>query len=402
MSTATHIATNRHYSVIQGRGTAFYGLVAILAALVVAGLWAAHGMESNGHHVTGMNNQIVWGIPHVFAVFMIVTASGALNGASLASVLGRSQYAPYARLSGLLAMALLLGGLAIITLDLGRPERLPVALTHFNMRSVFAWNIFFYTGFLVLTSVYLWTLMERRMNPLTKTVGTVLLVWRLSLTTATGLIFGVLVAREAYDAVIMPPLFIAMSLSLGSAAYLLLLFAVSHFTGRVLDDAVVAGLRRLLVIFVLAVLFFVGVLHGAKLSAAQFQGIERFLLVDGGAITWLFWAGQIGAGSLLALCLLLWRRTAASRAWIATACMLVLLGGLVQIYVIIIGGQAYPLNIFPGKQIIESSFFDGVVAHYQPSVPEFLLAFGGLAMAVLMVVVAMKALQFLPNTGGAG
>jgi molybdopterin-containing oxidoreductase family membrane subunit len=230
----------------------------------------------------------------------------------------------------------------------------------------------------------------------------VLLVWRLSLTTATGLIFGVLVAREAYDAVIMSPMFIAMSLSLGSAAYLLLLLAVSHFTGRVLDDAVVAGLKRLLVIFVLIVLFFVGVLHGAKLSAAQFQGIERFLLVDGGVITWLFWAGQIGAGSLLAAGILLWRRTAASRAWIATACTLVLLGGLAQIYVIIIGGQAYPLNIFPGKQIIESSFFDGVVAHYQPSVPEFLLAFGGLAMAVLMVVVAMKALQFLPNTGGAG
>ena len=84
------------------------------------------------------------------------------------------------------------------------------------------------------------------------------------------------------------------------------------------------------------------------------------------------------------------------------ACTLVLLGGLAQVYVIIIGGQAYPLNIFPGKQIIESSFFDGVVVHYQPSVPEFLLAFGGLAMAVLMVVVAMKALRFLPDTGGAG
>ena len=402
MATATNIAASRRYSVIRGRGAAFHGLVAALVALLAAGLWAAHGMDSNGHHVTGMNNQIVWGIPHVFAVFLIVAASGALNGASLASVLGRSQYAPYARLSGLLAMALLLGGLAIITLDLGRPERLPVALTHFNMRSVFAWNVFFYTGFLVLTSIYLWTLMERRMNPLAKPVGTVLLVWRLSLTTATGLIFGVLVAREAYDAIIMSPMFIAMSLSLGSAAYLLLLLAVSHFAGRALDAAVVDGLRRLQVLFVLAVLFFVALLHGAKLYAAEFHGIERFLLVEGGAITWLFWAGQIGAGSLLALWLLIWRRTAASRAWIATACALVLLGGLAQVYVIIVGGQAYPLNIFPGKDIVESSFFDGVIAYYQPSIPEFLLAFGGVALAALIVVVGMRVLQFLPNAGGAG
>ena len=67
-------------------------------------------MEAEGHHVTGMTNQIVWGIPHVFAVFLIVTASGALNVASLSSVMGQKIYAPYARLSALLAIALLLGG----------------------------------------------------------------------------------------------------------------------------------------------------------------------------------------------------------------------------------------------------------------------------------------------------
>jgi molybdopterin-containing oxidoreductase family membrane subunit len=358
-------------------------------------------MEVQGHYVTGMSNQIVWGIPHVFAVFLIVAASGALNGASLASVLGRTLYAPYARLSGLLAIALLLGGLAIICLDLGRPERLVVALTHFNMTSVFAWNVFFYTGFIVLTCLYLWTLMERRMNRLTKSVGTALLVWRVSLTTATGLIFGVLVAREAYDAAIMAPLFIAMSLSFGSAAYLLLLLVTFDCTGRSLDDAVVLGLKRLLVLFVIVVLFFVAVLHATKLYAADYQGVERFLLVDGGAITLLFWAGQIGAGSLLPLGLLLWRRTAASRAWIAAACVLVLVGGLAQVYVIIIGGQAVPLAIFPGKEVIESSFFDGVVAHYQPALPEFLLAFGGVAFALLVVVLCMKILQFLPKTRSA-
>jgi Ni/Fe-hydrogenase subunit HybB-like protein len=401
MATATNIAGSSHFGVIEGRGAAFYALVAGLAAVVAAGLWAAHSMEVQGHYVTGMSNQIVWGIPHVFAVFLIVAASGALNGASLASVLGRTLYAPYARLSGLLAIALLLGGLAIICLDLGRPERLVVALTHFNMTSVFAWNVFFYTGFIVLTCLYLWTLMERRMNRLTKSVGTALLVWRVSLTTATGLIFGVLVAREAYDAAIMAPLFIAMSLSFGSAAYLLLLLVTFDCTGRSLDDAVVLGLKRLLVLFVIVVLFFVAVLHATKLYAADYQGVERFLLVDGGAITLLFWAGQIGAGSLLPLGLLLWRRTAASRAWIAAACVLVLVGGLAQVYVIIIGGQAVPLAIFPGKEVIESSFFDGVVAHYQPALPEFLLAFGGVAFALLVVVLCMKILQFLPKTRSA-
>ncbi len=61
--------------------------------------------------------------------------------------------------------------------------------------------------------------------------------------------------------------------------------------------------------------------------------------------------------------------TGKSRGWIGIACALVILGGLAQMYVIIIGGQAYPLEIFPGKDVT-SSFFDGVVNTYTPSLPE--------------------------------
>ncbi|NIP45755.1 MAG: molybdopterin oxidoreductase [Gammaproteobacteria bacterium] len=397
MALAGNITGSSDFTVIEGRSAGFYALVAALAALAVIGLWAAHIMESEGHHVTGMTNQIVWGMPHVFAVLLIVTASGVLNAASLSSVMGQKIYAPYARLSALLAIALLVGGLVVITLDLGRPDRLVIALTHFNMKSVFAWNVFFYTGFLALAALYLWTLMERRMNRLTKPVGVVLLVWRLTLTTFTGLIFGVLVAREAYDVAMMAPMFIAMSLSFGTAAYILLLLATCHCSGRTLDDAVVLGLKRLLAIFVIVVLYFVALFHGVKLYAAGYQGVERFLLVDGGMFPRLFWLGQIVAGSLVPLALIGLRATGRSRAAIALAAALVLVGGFIQMYVIIIGGQAYPLQIFPGKEIIESSFFDGVVHGYRASLPEILLGLGGVALSMLIVVLAMKVLQFLPQ-----
>ena len=397
MTTITDPMNNADLKAIDGRSGGFYALLAGLAVVVVAGLWAAHTMEAQGHHVTGMNNQIVWGIPHVFAVFLIVSASGALNAASLSSLMGQKIYTPYARLSGLLAMALLLGGLAIITLDLGRPERVMVALSHFNMASVFAWNVFFYTGFLLLAALYLWTLMERTMNRLTKPVAAVLLAWRLTLTTATGLIFGVLVARQAYDTVIMAPLFIAMSLSFGSAAFTLLLLAASDWTDRPLDDAVLRALRRMMALCIIVVLCFVAIFHGVKLYAVGFDGVEAFLLVDGGVFPLLFWLGQIAAGSLLPLWLLMWRPLAAAPARTATAAGLVLLGGLAQVYVIVIGAQAFPLEIFPGKQIIESSFYDGVINHYHPSLLEFLLAFAGVAMALMIVVLCMKILPFLPR-----
>ena len=213
------------YSEIQGNSNRFYALAALLVVFMLLALGSAYYMEHYGHFVTGMNNQIVWGMPHVFAIFLIVAASGALNVASIGTVFSKAVYKPLGRLSGLLAVALLVGGLIVLVLDLGRPDRLIVAMTKYNFKSIFAWNIFLYVGFMVIVAAYLWLQMERRMNRFAKSAGMVAFIWRLVLTTGTGSIFGFLVAREAYDSAIMAPLFIAMSLSFGLAAYILVLLA---------------------------------------------------------------------------------------------------------------------------------------------------------------------------------
>ena len=134
----------------------YWGLLLLLAILTAVGIGAAHHMDVEGHHISGMNNQIVWGLPHVFAIFLIVAASGALNLASIASVFGKVEYKPLARFSAVLSIALLVGGLAVLLLDLGRPDRLIVAITHYNFRSIFAWNMILYSGFIVIVLTYLW------------------------------------------------------------------------------------------------------------------------------------------------------------------------------------------------------------------------------------------------------
>jgi Ni/Fe-hydrogenase subunit HybB-like protein len=353
-------------------------------------------MEHNGHWVTGMDNQIVWGMPHVFAIFLIVAASGALNVASIGSVFGKKMYKPLAPLSGLLAVALLIGGLAVLVLDLGRPDRLIIAMTHYNFKSIFAWNIILYNGFLAIVVVYLWTMMEQRMNPYKETAGKVAFVWRLILTTGTGSIFGWLVARQAYDAALMAPMFIVMSFSFGLAIYLLVLMATYRMTSRPLGDYVVKRLKNLLGVFILAVLYFVMVYHLSNLYATEHHGVEAFILRDGGIFTTLFWFVQIILGSLVPLALLYHPTTGANRTAISIASILVVIGGIAQVYVILIGGQAYPLISFPGYEVT-SSFADGVINHYSPSAPEIMLGVMGIAIALAMVAVAVKVLRFLPE-----
>jgi len=376
-------------------GPRFYSLLGFIGLFVLAGLAAAFYMEHNGHYVTGMTNQIVWGTPHVFAVFLIVAASGALNVASISSVFGRVPYKPLARLSGLLAIALLVGGLMVLVLDLGRPDRLIVAMTKYNFKSIFAWNIFLYTGFMAVVGVYLWMMMERRMNRFTRMSGLFAFIWRLILTTGTGSIFGFLVARQAYDSALMAPMFVIMSFSFGLAIFILVLMAAYKWSDRPLGDAILYRLKNLLGVFIASVLYFVMVYHLTNLYITENHGIERFILLDGGIYTQLFWIVQVLIGSLLPLALLYLPSTGKSRGWIGISCALVILGGLAQMYIIIIGGQAYPLEIFPGKEV-SSSFFDGVVNTYTPSLPEVVLGIGGVAIALAAVVVGIRVLRFLP------
>ncbi|UCH52965.1 MAG: polysulfide reductase NrfD, partial [Pseudomonadota bacterium] len=304
------------YSEIEGRG-GFLFLLALLGAIALAGAGASWYMEHNGHWITGMSNQIIWGLPHVFAVFLIVAASGALNVASIASVFGRAMYKPLSRLSALLSIALLAGGLAVLVLDLGRPDRLIVAMTYYNFKSIFAWNIFLYTGFFAIVIVYLWMMMERRMQAYSKPVGMFAFVWRLILTTGTGSIFGFLVARDAYDTALLAPMFIVFSFAYGLAIFLLVIMASMRWTGREFGDAVFGRLRNLLGVFVAASLYFVTVYHLTNLYITQRHGVEAFILLEGGVYTKMFWVGQVMIGGVIPLIICFHSALGKSRALVA-------------------------------------------------------------------------------------
>jgi len=386
---------------IEGNSMGYLGLLAFLGAFVLAALGSTYYMEHNGHWVTGMNNQIVWGMPHVFAVFLIVAASGALNIASIASVFNNKIYKPLAPLSTLLALALLIGGLMILVLDLGRSDRLIVAMTEYNFKSIFAWNMILYNGFFVVVGIYAWTNLDRTMAKYKRYAGFAAFIWRLALTTGTGSIFGFLVARSGYDMAMMAPMFIIMSFSFGLAIYLLVLMASYNWTGRELGDVIVLRLRKLLGTFVAAVLYFVIVYHLTNLYAAEHHGYEAFILLGengGSSYSNIFWFVQIIIGSLLPLAMIYAPGVIKCRKTLAAACVLVIIGGMAQMYTIIIGGQAYPMEIFPGMEVLESTFYDGQATQYSASLPEIMLGLGGMAMSMIVVALGVNVLGFLPKS----
>jgi molybdopterin-containing oxidoreductase family membrane subunit len=143
------------------------------------------------------------------------------------------------------------------------------------------------------------------------------------------------------------------------------------------------------------VLFLTIVYHLAKLYATELHEIELFILLHGGVYTVLFWVGQVLIGSMAPIVLLFWPSEFSTRRLVVASSM-VIAGGFAQLYVIIIGGQAYPLQLFPGLES-SSSFFDGKIANYTPSFAEFALGMGGVGFALLVTVLVMRVLPFLPG-----
>mgnify|MGYP000373116091 CR=1 FL=1 len=122
---------------------------------------------------------------------------------------------------------------------------------------------------------------------------------------------------------------------------------------------------------------------------------ERFILVDGGVYPALFWWGYVVAGSVVPLILIYHPRLGGTTS-VLGASLLTIAGAFALLYVFIIGGQAWPLEIFPGYEA-SSTFGDGQITTYVPRLPELLLGMGGVAIALLITVIGLRVLPFAPE-----
>lgn len=380
------------YRSVSTSGVFIPGLLISLLVLTIAA-FAAYNMEHAGHYITGMNNRVIWGMPHVLAIFLIISASGALNIASIASVFNREFYKPLARLSAVIAVSLLIGGLAVILLDLGRPDRLIIAMTYYNFSSIFAWNIILYIGFVALALVYLWTMLDWQVDKYKRAAGIAAFCWRLILTAGTGSIFGVLIAREAYHLVIMGPMFIILSLAYGMAFYLIV---ISLFMPAKQLDKLSPRLNKLMLVLIVCSLAASLVYHLANWFWLDSKAFEAFILTGNNVYSQLIWGLQLGLGTIVPLLLLGMGRTVVQKSKIILACVLFILGGIAQVYVLVIGGQAYPMPLLEGYQV-ESTFY-GAIGSYTPSHWEIMLGCGGFAVALIITIISLRLFRLLPES----
>jgi len=190
-----------------------------------------------------------------------------------------------------------------------------------------------------------------------------------------------------------------LSFAWGLAVFLIVQSVMYAWNGHTLPEAVRRRMARLLGVFVAASLYLVAVYHVTNLYFARQTAFEAFILLGRGdplgIYPALFWGGYVLAGAVLPMTLLFMPRAAGPNSTLA-ASALVVAGAFAFLFVFIVGGQSFPLEIFPGHQV-SSSFADGAIELYRPSGPEWLLGIGGLGAAFVLTTIGVRALDFLPQ-----
>lgn len=383
------------FSKIEGRSFPYYLTVALLATFTVAGFVATLIMHNNGLYLSGMTNRVPWGLQISMAIFYIGLSAGSLVVSGLYGVFGKMEYKPFARIAAYLAMLFLIAGLLSIFTDQGRIDRVfTKPFTYVNATSMFSINPALYSGHIMICILYLWALFKEK-GTLTKITSLVVVLWAIGTHTGTGAIFA-FVPRELYNSSLLPPSFVAAALSSGAALMILVIVSLSRATGRHLDNELIIWLgRRLLSIFLLVTLYVLLIENAHRVYLAADHEAGMFFLF-GGTHSFFFWVGLITIGCVIPAVILFIKKTGTSLRWTVFASILVVIGVLFERYLIVIPGLIHPPELFPGWEITDAVFLEGV-ASYTVSYLEILQTLGVLGFIALAFVVGLKVMPLAPN-----
>ncbi|WP_296699012.1 NrfD/PsrC family molybdoenzyme membrane anchor subunit [Thiocapsa sp. UBA6158] len=337
-----------------------------LIGLGIAGGIAVNNLMAEGHAVYNTNNLgLFWGFPIVVYDYFLLTSTGLAMVASMALIFGGEDYRPIIRRALWLALAGLIGGVAVLMMELGHPLRALWAIPFsFAFSSPLYWKVmavsFYVLSLLILQLRMLkadWRMQDLRINAM------VTLVLALGVTAIAGVVYGSQSFRPFWASGDIPVAFIFESLLGGLAfvfffTYLAYAFnpaAVPESVKRLFNDRLANLLALAIFIHLLFVL--------ARMSSGLYGNAEGLQVWQTLATSPLFFA-EILIGLLLPLVLLMYPGTR-TRPWAQImASLLVMNALLISRYEYIIGGQLVPL--FKGSWAPE-------LLSYVPSPTEWLL-----------------------------
>ncbi|HEV2209294.1 MAG TPA: NrfD/PsrC family molybdoenzyme membrane anchor subunit [Verrucomicrobiae bacterium] len=218
----------------------YYSWMGVLSVFCLLGLNAYLRQFANGLIVTGMSDQVSWGVYIANFTFLVGVAAAAVMMVIPVYIYNNEELHDLVIFGELLAVAAILMCLAFVTVDLGRPDRfwhLIPGLGQFNFpASMLSWDVLVLNGYLLLNvhiCGYLLYCRYRNRKPAKWfyiPFVFIAIVWAVSIHTVTAFLYVGLGGRPFWNSAIVGPRFLASAFTAGPALIILALQIVRRVT----------------------------------------------------------------------------------------------------------------------------------------------------------------------------
>ena len=266
-------AKTRNYLVFLGRcgriafigDWRYYAWMGFLSVFVLLGLHAYARQFVNGLIVTGMSDQVSWGVYIANFTFIVGIAAAAAMLVIPVYIYNNKELHDLVIFGELLAVAAILMCLAFVTVDIGRPDRfwhLIPGIGKFNFPgSMLSWDVIVLNGYLLLNVHICGYLLYCRYignQPATwfyVPFVFLAIVWAVSIHTVTAFLYVGLGGRPFWNSSIVGPRFLASAFTAGPALIILALQVIRRVTDYRIADRALLTLRSIVQVSMLINVF---------------------------------------------------------------------------------------------------------------------------------------------------
>jgi len=232
--------------------------LAFLFLLILGGLWAYVHQLRGGLAVTGMTDQVSWGIYIANFTFLVGVAAAAVMMVIPGYLYHIKSVKDGVLIGEMVAIGAIVMCLLFVVVDLGRPDRMwhmiPL-LGRFNFPiSMLSWDVVVLSGYLLLNLHVPGYLLFMRYRGREPRKGYYLpfvyvsVVWAISIHTVTAFLYTGLAGRPFWNTAILAPRFIASAFCAGPAFIVLVLHAVKAWTPFEIKGELIRFMRMVVLV----------------------------------------------------------------------------------------------------------------------------------------------------------
>lgn len=366
----------------------YYTWMGVLTVVALFGLNAYAKQFAHGLIVTGMSDEVSWGVYIANFTFLVGVAAAAVMMVIPVYIYDNEELHDLVIFGELLAVAAIIMCLMFVTVDLGRPDRfwhLIPGIGQFNFpASMLSWDVIVLNGYLLLNVHICGYLLYSRYRGVKPgkwfyiPFVFVAIFWAVSIHTVTAFLYVGLGGRPFWNSSIVGPRFLASAFTAGPALIILALQVIRRVTHYHITDKALLTLRAIVQVSMLINVFLLvnevfkefysGNLHVIS-SRYLFLGLHGHHAL----VPWIWSAITLNLIAMVILVLPLSR----SLKYLNVACVLSIVG----------------IWIEKGMGLVIPGFIPtplGAVVEYTPSLNETLVCFGIWAFGLLCYTIFLR------------